>query len=67
MEITMKAARVNAGLTQQQAANALNISKNTLARYEKGKAVPLVTMARDMAKLYGISVNDIIFLPADCT
>lgn len=67
MEITMKAARVNAGLTQQQAANALNISKNTLVRYEKGKAVPLVTMARDMAKLYGISVNDIIFLPDDCT
>jgi putative transcriptional regulator len=67
MEITMKAARVNAGLTQQQAANALNISKNTLARYEKGKAVPLVTMAHDMATLYGISVNDIIFLPTDCT
>lgn len=67
MAITMKAARVNAGLTQAEAAKALNISKATLIRYEKGKAVPLVTMARDMAKLYALSVDDIIFLPDDCT
>lgn len=67
MAITMKAARVNAGYTQQEAAKALKISKNTLVRYETGKAVPLVTTAHEMALLYGLSVNDIIFLPTNCT
>lgn len=67
MAITMRAARVNAGYTQREAAKALNISKNTLVRYETGKAIPLVTTAQTMAALYGLSVNDILFLPTNCT
>ncbi len=62
----MKAARVNANLTQAEAANALEISKNTLNGYENGKTVPKIDVAQKMAKLYGLSVDDIIFLPNDC-
>ena len=61
MAITMKAARVNANLTQKEAAKALNISKNTLLNYERGRSVPKVDMARKMAALYGLAVSDIIF------
>lgn len=61
MAITMKAARVNANLTQKEAAKALNISKNTLVNYERGRSVPKVDMARKMAALYGLAVSDIIF------
>ena len=61
MAISMKAARVDAGYTQKEAAKALNISKNTLAGYETGKAVPKIDLAQRMADLYGFSVNDIIF------
>lgn len=61
MAITMKAARVNANLTQKEAAKALNISKNTLVNYERGRSIPKVDMARKMAALYGLAVSDIIF------
>ena len=66
MAITMKAARVNAQLTQAAAANALNISKSTLLGYEAGRVIPKVDMAKKMAALYGLSVDEIIFLPNDC-
>ena len=61
MAISMKAARVNAGLTQTEAAAALHISKATLSGYESGKNIPKVNMAQKMAELYKLSSNDIIF------
>lgn len=61
MAISMKAARVNAGLTQHEAAKALHISKGTLAGYESGKNIPKVNMAQKISDLYKLSVNDIIF------
>lgn len=61
MSITLKAARVNAGLTQVEAAKALDITKGTLANYEAGKTEPSLQMARRIAELYGMHMDDIIF------
>ena len=61
MAITMKAARINANLTQEQAAKALEITKGTLASYEMGKTIPKIDMAKKIARLYGLTVDDIIF------
>ena len=61
MAISMKAARVNAGLTQTEAAAALHISKGTLAGYESGKNIPKVNVAQQIAELYKLSADDIIF------
>ena len=61
MAMTPKAARVNVGLNQIEAAEALNISKNTLSNYEKYKTTPDIELAKRMAELYRCSVNDIIF------
>lgn len=61
MAITLKAARVNAGLTQKEAAKALNISKNTLSNYELYRTSPSMEMANKMSELYKRPVNDIIF------
>ena len=66
MKITMKAARVNAGLTQGEVCAELGINKGTLISYEKYRTIPDIAIAKAMAKLYGLSVNDIIFLPSDC-
>lgn len=66
MAITLKAARVNADLTQNDAANKLGISKGTLANYEKYKTIMNVDMAQKVAALYGMEVDSIIFLPNDC-
>lgn len=61
MMLHLKAARVNAGFTQGKAANMLGISRNTLANYEAYKTIPDINTAKRIAKLYGMSVNDIIF------
>ena len=66
MRISLKAARVNAGLTQCDVAKKLNKSKNTIVSYEKGRSVPDIETGKALASLYGLSVNDIIFLPEDC-
>ena len=61
MAIHLKAARVNAGFTQEQAAEKLGISKGTLANYEQYKTSPDIKLAVEIAKLYGKKVDDIIF------
>ena len=66
MKITVKAARVNAGLTQAEVCAKLGINKGTLISYEKYRTIPDIAVAKAMANLYGQSVNDIIFLPSDC-
>lgn len=66
MKITLKAARVNAGLTQDETAKKLKKSKNTIVNYESGKSVPDIETGKALAALYGCSVDDLIFLPNDC-
>ena len=66
MKITLKAARVNANLTQDAVAEKLKKSKNTIVSYEKGRSVPDIETGKALAKLYGVSVDDLIFLPRDC-
>lgn len=61
MAITLKAARVNAGFTQKQVCERLNISKNTLVSYEKHGVIPKMDRAKKLAELYGLSVDQIIF------
>ena len=61
MAISLKAARVNAELTIDEAAIALEISKGTLVNYEKYRTTPDIVMAKKMASLYNMSIDDIIF------
>ena len=61
MAISLKAARVNANLTQDDVVKTLGISKNTIINYEKYKSKPSVERAKELAELYGMSVDDIIW------
>ncbi|WP_298607364.1 helix-turn-helix transcriptional regulator [uncultured Veillonella sp.] len=60
--VTLKAARVNAGLTQKKAAKMLGISEFTLINYEKGKSSPDVHTLKKIENLYGVPYHRIIFL-----
>lgn len=66
MKLTLKAARVNVGLTQEDVARILKKSKNTIVNYENGKSSPDIETGKALASLYGLSVNDLIFLPNHC-
>lgn len=66
MKITLKAARVNAGLTQSDVAKIMGMSKGTIVNYEKGRSSPNITVGKTLASLYGVQMNELIFLPSDC-
>ena len=66
MKITLRAARVNVGLTQEEVAKKVKKSKNTIVSYENGKSVPDIETGKALAALYGLSVDDLIFLPNNC-
>lgn len=63
MAITIKAARVNKNLTQAQAAELLGISKDSLWNYENGRSFPDIRVVQKMVEVYGISYDNLIFLP----
>lgn len=62
IKISLEAARVNAKLTQEQAANKLGVSKNTVINWEKGRVTPRISEMDRLSKLYKIPI-DYIFLP----
>lgn len=61
--MTIKAARVNAGLCQKEAAKRLNISNKTLCAWETYKSYPTVDKLPLICEVYNIRCNDLIFLP----
>lgn len=61
--ISLKAARVNAGFSQKEAADLLQISNKTLSNWENGDTFPSVEKIERLCALYKVSYDDIIFLP----
>lgn len=60
-QISMKAARVNADLSQDEAAKKLGISKSTLQNYEAGTTIPDILTARKIGEVYRFPVDYIFF------
>ena len=61
-KISMRAARINAGKTQEEVATALKVSKKTIISWEKGKTSPTVEKAREFCHFCGIPYDAISFL-----
>ena len=62
LKITLEAARVNAGLTLDQASENLGTTKQTILSYEKGRTSPTIDMVLRMCELYGVSIDRLNFL-----
>lgn len=60
-KITVKAARVNAGLTQAEAADKLGITRETLIRYEKEPKLIRQGVLAKMRSVYGMDRNNLFF------
>ena len=60
IKITLAAARVNAGLTQAEAAEKSGIKIDTIKNAELGKTDPRWSTVVALADLYGIPINHII-------
>jgi len=62
IRISLAAARVNAGMTQEDAAKEMHVSKTTIVNWEKGNTEPTVSQSRNLSKLYNMPL-EYIFLP----
>lgn len=65
LKITLAAARVNAGLTQKQAAQMLKVSNKTLQNWEAKKAIPKADKIDAICKLYCVAYDNIIFFESN--
>lgn len=65
-QISLVAARANAGLTQEEAAVKVGVTRHTIINWEKGKITPRIPELEMLSKVYGIPV-DYIFLPKKST
>lgn len=61
VRITLEAARVNAGLTQKQVCDAIDISLTTIGLWEHGDRMPTVDKAIALSELYGVPLDSINF------
>ena len=61
MAILLKAARINAEKTQEEAAVYVGKTKQTIANYESYVSIPDIETAKKLAEFYGLSVNDIVW------
>jgi len=59
--ITAKAARVNAGLSMQKAAEELGISRATLNNYEAGRTSPPWEIVEKMSAVYQYPASGFLF------
>ena len=62
-KITLKAARVNAGLSQREAAVRIGVSTATLQNYESGKTIPDWLTAQRIESTYSYPAELIVFGP----
>ena len=65
MKITLKAARVNAELTQKEAARAMGVTKDTISNWERRKSFPSAKIIKRIEEVYRVPYDSIIFLPPD--
>lgn len=61
LQITLKAARVNAGLTIRGASKKIGVSHGTLIKWEKNSGIVNPITQAKIAEAYSIPINAIFF------
>ena len=56
----LKEARKSCGFTQKQVASKLNVVESCYANWEQGRTEPNVDMLRKLAKIFSVSVDELI-------
>ena len=60
-KITVKAARVNAGLTQEELANKMGVHRSTISSWETNPSTMQIKDAELLCKILNISISKIFF------
>ena len=60
IEKRLKDARVKAGLTQEQVAEIVMVSRQTISNWENGKSLPDIISIMNLSDLYQISLDELL-------
>ena len=60
IEKKLKEARTNAGLTQEQVAEKIMVSRQTISNWENGKSLPDIVSILNLSDLYQISLDELL-------
>lgn len=61
LQISLAAARVNAGMTQEYVSNKMHVSKQTVVNWEKGYSEPTISQSKELSDLYNMPLEYISF------
>ena len=56
----LQRARMLAGLTQEQAAERMSVSRQTISNWENDKTLPDIAYAKSISEVYGVSIDQLI-------
>jgi len=62
MQTRIKELRARDGLTQEELARRVNVRRETIVFLEKGKYNPSLQLAHDIAKVFGMSIEEVFIL-----
>ena len=60
IEMKLKDARIQAGLTQEQVAEKIMVSRQTISNWENGKSLPNIVSIMNLSNLYQISIDELL-------
>jgi len=60
IEMKLKDARIQAGLTQEQVAEKIMVSRQTISNWENGKSLPDIVSIMSLSDLYQISIDELL-------
>ena len=65
MSEKLKQLRLAAKMTQEDLAEQMNVSRQSVAKWESGESVPDITKCNELARIFDLEINDIadIFIP----
>ena len=63
--LAMKDARLAAGLSQQDLADKLGVSRQTIHAIEKGDYNPTIRLCTGICRVLGLTLNDLFWNPED--
>lgn len=61
LQISLAAARVNAGMNQDDVAKKMHVSKQTIVNWEKGNSEPSISQSKRLSELYNMPLEYIFF------